>query len=533
MRKDIFDLIEGHIPVISSMKKEISQTNGNKVVYSPYFSSILVKDVSEVLIEMGNGGTLHKRDVVNKPILGLMEMKMGNPERGGGSASEKISLPNKLDSNSCKRELYSGSNDLFWNCAQDLEKRYTKTLGLAHNRENYLYFSKEKPNVFIQEDMDLNLNIDSIEENMKKVSALFDNSWIKHIDATFALEKVDSYYVNSDKSKIFQSNYSNSFYFTFYAKDKSGRLIPNRYFYVGKRIPNFEELANGATKAVSELEEILKAPQQTNGIFPSIICGENNGVLFHEVIGHSLEGHRMQKLDFGESNVFKGRLGDIIAPGFVNLVDDPTLREFNGEYLGGYYQYDEEGVKSQKVKLIENGELKNYLHSRQSAGFFRVNSNGHARSSNEIEDSPCPRMGNIVVESSNPVSFSELKKSLISECENQNKPYGLMIVGTSGGLSLPEEGFFQTYPKNVFRIYKNGKEERVKGIYIVGTPHQTLSNLIMMDNNKKIFNGYCGAESGRITQAEIAPNALIKSLEINKIPNDSYSMLKEEIIKVK
>jgi len=301
--------------------------------------------------------------------------------------------------------------------------------------------------------------------------------------------------------------------------------VGNRTLY----LPTKEMLLLDGNKAVSELEQILKSPLQTNGSFPTIMCGDNTGVIFHEAIGHGLEGHRAQGEDDEESNLFKDRLGEQITKKFVNIYDDPTLSEFEGVKLDGYYTYDDEGVKSQRVNLITNGVLKDYLHSRQSAGYFKTKSNGHCRSA--PGGIPCSRMGNLIIQSDTNVSYDNLYKELMQECKKQNKNYGLLFVDTGGGWVQPEDAVYNSYPANVFRLYTNGKIERVYGIHVVGSPDDALSNIAGMADKYSARNGECGAESGFIPHATIAPYTFFQNITVNRIPKEAFQKAKSSLFK--
>ena len=65
-------------------------------------------------------------------------------------------------------------------------------------------------------------------------------------------------------------------------------------------------------------------------------------------------------------------------PDFMNAVDDPGLKTFDGKGLIGSYEIDDEGVPAQAVKLVDAGRLDNYLIGRQPVRDF-PQSNGHGR----------------------------------------------------------------------------------------------------------------------------------------------------------
>ena len=46
-------------------------------------------------------------------------------------------------------------------------------------------------------------------------------------------------------------------------------------------------------------------------------------MLFHEAVGHRLEGDRMDA--DAEGKTYKGQIGRAVLPPFLTIVDDPTL----------------------------------------------------------------------------------------------------------------------------------------------------------------------------------------------------------------
>ena len=45
-------------------------------------------------------------------------------------------------------------------------------------------------------------------------------------------------------------------------------------------------------------------------------------MLFHEAVGHRLEGERQD--DDKEGKTFKGQVGKPVLPTFITIIDDPT-----------------------------------------------------------------------------------------------------------------------------------------------------------------------------------------------------------------
>ena len=96
------------------------------------------------------------------------------------------------------------------------------------------------------------------------------------------------------------------------------------------------------------------------------------------------------------------------CPTTVTLFDDPTLKQFQGQPLLGSYEVDDEGVKAQRVSLVENGILKNLLMSRRPGPDFQT-SNGHARSA--LLSDTQPLASNLFLQSSDALKPADLKRN--------------------------------------------------------------------------------------------------------------------------
>lgn len=140
-----------------------------------------------------------------------------------------------------------------------------------------------------------------------------------------------------------------------------------------------------------------------------------------------------------------------VLPDFINVFDDPTISAVSGQTLLGNYTLDDEGVKPQRVSLIEKGQLVSYLIGRQPIRGF-PESNGHGRASAASVASPYP--GNMVLQSIDPQSDAALKAKLMEMCKQRELPYCLYVETMGPSLQ----------PRLLYRIWtKDGHEELVRG----------------------------------------------------------------------
>jgi TldD protein len=280
-------------------------------------------------------------------------------------------------------------------------------------------------------------------------------------------------------------------------------------------LPSESELMAKIDKMANDLAELKKAPVAEPYDGPALLSGRAAAVFFHEVLGHRMEGHRQRDEDEGQT--FTKKVNQEVLPTFLSVTDDPTVRELNGTKLSGFYEYDNEGSPAQRVDVIQNGVLKNFLMSRMPIKDFSV-SNGHGR--NQPGLMPTGRQGNLIVTSTKSVPEAQMRQKLIDEVKRQAKPYGLYFDDIQGGFTLTTRSLpqaFQVLPVIVYRVYADGRpDELVRGVDIVGTPLAALTRIVTTGDQQHVFNGVCGAESGSVPVSAVAPAMLFSEMEVQK-----------------
>ena len=186
----------------------------------------------------------------------------------------------------------------------------------------------------------------------------------------------------------------------------------------------------------------------------------------------------------------------------MSVTFDPTLRKFGTEELAGYYAYDDESVKAQRVTVVDKGILKTFLLSRAPlAGFPQ--SNGHGRAQSGY--APVSRQSNLIVESSQSMPYDKLIERLENEIRSQGKPFGLLFDNIEGGFTFTGRSIpnaFAVIPTVVHRVYADNRPpELVRGVDLIGTPLAAFSKIVATSDKQDVFNGVCGAESGGVPVA--------------------------------
>lgn len=286
------------------------------------------------------------------------------------------------------------------------------------------------------------------------------------------------------------------------------------------QLPDSLILRAEAERLARELLTAREAPLQAPMAVPVLLDPEVTGVLFHEALGHKLEGQRQR--DPQQSQIFKDLIGVRIIPEFLSLLDDPTLAQFKGVPLSGHYAFDSEGVPAQRVVLVDKGVLKDFLMSRWPVK-GRGHSNGHGRADGHRH--PSGRMATLIVSADQRMSKDELKAKLMALARAAKKPYGFRLVGSFGGENPTSRDSAQTLevrPRLLYRVDAHtGVETMVRGVKMVGTPLVVLNRIVAAGQDDELANGFvCGAESGSIPVSQIAPSVLLSDAEFQRLPED-------------
>src|SRR5437660_2191546 len=204
--------------------------------------------------------------------------------------------------------------------------------------------------------------------------------------------------------------------------------VPLNHFYATYAtrpadLPGVETVRKGLNVTGSELMALRAAPPAQDYTGPVLFEARAAAPLVAQVLGPAVNGARppisfspvMEQMlgNLGGKSDWVGRLGARVLPASVSLVDDPGAKDFHGMALIGGYAVDNEGVRAQKVTLVDSGNLKNELMSRRPGPDFNE-SNGHGRAA-FLNDAK-PTMSNLLFSSAETLPAADLKKKFLDSC---------------------------------------------------------------------------------------------------------------------
>jgi TldD protein len=499
-------------------------TDLGKSEQPPYFLSYTVYDQDFVVLVSAFGSLLNSVSAQRRTA--DVTMRVGTPDldnthgqsRPSGVTSGALPLGN--DQDALARVLWELTDREYKRAVPSLLNVKTDTAVRAEEEDKSPDFSKEKPQTHLGEiPSSPALDRAAWEAEIKRLSAAF-RKFPEVYNATVVLQVQNSKsrMVSSEGSAITTPSASARLVIEAQTRADDGMdLLRVETFQAPSAggLPSETELIAKIDKMAADLSALRKAPVAEPYDGPALLSGRAAAVFFHEVLGHRLEGHRQK--DEEEGQTFTKKVGQEVLPKFLSVIDDPTTQEIGGVKLAGAYAYDNEGEPSRRVDVIQDGVLKNFLMSRMPVKDFG-NSNGHGR--NQPGLMPTGRQGNLIVSSSQTVPEAQLRQKLIDEAKKQGKPYGLYFDDIQGGFTLTTRSLpqaFQVLPVIVYKVYADGRpDELVRGVDIVGTPLAALTRILTTGDQQHVFNGVCGAESGQVPVAAVAPAMLFSEMEVQK-----------------
>jgi TldD protein len=523
-------------PLVNILKNEMvrEMEELKKAPIPPYYLDYHVDDIEFANITASFGSIIEQNQDRSRVL--SLRIKVGDysfddshqvNDRGvnsrGGGAGQAI-LPIDNDVVAIAFQLWKTTTNKY----QEALTRYKAVKNIADREPKSVVvtndFSTEPIESYIEpplKPLKDDFDAEAWKQKVKKYSAVFlrEKNIIQAIVSLRATYE-RKYFLSSEGTVVVQNTPAVYLAVNGSIRADDGDIIPlSKSYYATKPqdLPADEVILADIEKLVATLGKLRTAPLAEPYSGPAILMAETAGVFFHEIFGHRIEGHRLKNEHDGQT--FKSRINQPVLPKTLNVIFDPTLATYKNYSLNGKYAYDDEGIKSKRVTVVQNGILKTFLMSRSPLEGI-PNSNGHGRASVGAE--PVSRQSNLIIETSKPVRFQELRKLLVKECQKQGKEYGYLFKEVVGGFTTTDRynpNAFNIFPTEVYRIYVNGKpDELVRGVDLIGTPLAMFAEISAAADDAGVFIGFCGAESGNVPVSAVAPSLFVRRIETQKKP---------------
>ena len=517
--------------LLSLLKEELAQQmkelKGEE--FPPYHMNYRVIDVTTSVVSTSFGALMNSQQYRSRtlvPQIRLGDATLDNFKfaQMGAQQPSSARLPLDEDNNedAIRQAIWNETNNRYKFAVDMYQRTKAQTTVNVEEEDKAPYFPEVPVEKYYEAPLPVEktkIDLDEWAKRLKEISAVFKNQpGIMQGDAMMIYTVERRYFVNSEGTEVVQNlPYARIMVFGETKADDGMELPLNlSYFaYDPKDLPSNDKIIADAKEMVKTLEALRVAPMVDPYTGPALLSGPASGVFFHEIFGHRVEGQRMKSESDGQT--FKKMVGEYVLPADMHVYDDPTIREYAGEDLNGFYKYDDQGVKAERVDVVVNGKLNEFLMTRTPID-GHPRSNGHARAMGGFD--PVSRQSNLVIETSNPKTPEELRQLLIEEVKKQGKEYGYFFKEVTRGFTFTGKGgtnSFNVTPLEVYKVFADGRPDQlVRGVDLIGTPLSMFSNIIYAGNDARVFTGMCGAESGSIPVTAISPTILVNKVETQR-----------------
>lgn len=525
----------GQDKLLDVLKQELKQqmTELKKEEFPPYHMNYRVIDKQVTYIGtsfgalMGNS-TYRQRTLV--PQIRIGDVNFDNfKNRDMGAAGNRRGLPTALlpldeekNEDAIRQAIWDETNNRYKFAVESYQNDKARKTVNVEEEDKSPCFSEVPVEKYYEAPLPaekLKVDTEKWISRLKKISAVFNkHPKIMGGSAVFLFTVERRYFVNNEGTEVVQNLPYARIMVNGQTKADDGMELPlalSYFAYDPADLPDYKVIVADAEKMVDRLIALREAPMVDPFTGPALLSGPAAGVFFHEIFGHRIEGQRMKSENDGQT--FKKMIGQYVLPADLQVYDDPTLDKYVGEDLNGFYKYDDQGVKAQRVNVVVDGKLNDFLMTRTPIDNHPV-SNGHARGESGFD--AVSRQSNLVIETKNPKSETQLRQLLIDEAKKQGKDHGYYFTEVTSGFTFTARGAtnaFNVTPLEVYKVFVDGRPDQlVRGVDLIGTPLSMFSNIIYAGDKARVFTGMCGAESGQIPVTAISPTILVNKVEMQR-----------------
>ena len=528
----------------------------------PYFIEYRLLDLDERVISAEFGALLTSGTTRNRFM--SVDVRVGNYKldssnflsaegfRGFLGSTGTVGIDRDYDS--LRQDLWLATDQAYKQALDSFSNKQAALRALA-NAPTVDDFSQVTPVVTVEPRVEPDWTQRNWESEARAVSAILKNyPELYNSRVTYHLIYATSYLVTTEGTQIRSSRSLAAIEASLGTQAADGMPLHNFLAIYGNHpadLPAAEAVRQQLEAKGKEIAALRTAPTVQDYDGPMFFEARAAGSLLAQLLPPSLSGARpplamntrfeqmMQAL--GGRSEWMGRIGQRVLPLTMNLTDDPTARQFQGHDLIASYEVDQDGVRAQRVALVQEGLLKELLMSRRPGPDFE-RSNGHGRSA--FLAMPRPMVSNLFFTTSNGEAPADLRRKFLEACKQNGQQFGLLVREMDNPViaSTSQEELSDSLetlatgaangdrmPLLVYKVYVNdGHEELVRGALISQLTVRNMRALLGSGNDNTVFYyaqsqdaetagtalGAFGSANGGVPSDVIAPSLLFEEIEV-------------------
>jgi predicted Zn-dependent protease len=323
-----------------------------------------------------------------------------------------------------------------------------------------------------------------------------DSRKVAHWQVDFRYHRIDRIIINN-RNKVVNSNFNHYSILVKIRIDNQGKCVE-----VGEGNPG--SMKFNLSGLALRIKEILNNHKKSKkmalmGQVPVVLNSGDGGILFHEILGHSLEAdHIYQRM----SSVTPGDIGRRIVSRNVTLFTRDRKDPFFGNLL-----CDDEGETTDASLLVEKGVLRNFISDFFYQKLLRSGGGGHCRLQ-DFRKIPMPRMYALYLQPG-PYDAEELIDSV---------DFGIFAKEPGGGKVFFNKNLFYFDIKAAYLIERGKITEPLGSIIVRGNITDALNSVEMIANDFCYDKGisYCHKNGQTVNVRVGQPTVKINNLYVSR-----------------
>jgi predicted Zn-dependent protease len=510
-------------PILKAMLAELDRSKADlqlKGFEKPFFIEYRIEEVDafETKAEFGaTEGSTRAHQRIARVTVRVGDYKTDSSGQRGDGALQLASLGD--DPVSIRSALWQATDQAYKE-ALDAYAQKQAELKQVQTPPQADDFSKEKPIIFLEEPRSLTLDEAVWAGRVASASGLYRTDAavkggehdVQYSIASFNARATTTRLVNSEGAIVRKSTSSYQESFGVGTQAADGMRIDRSHATTGAALSDLETAEafdKHSVSLIASLAELRKAPvveEEYHG--PVLLSADASTDVLRALLARGVAATRPRLGTEARTNgPFASSYHTKVLPEFMDVVDDPLMKVWEGRNLIGAYAVDDQGVPAQAVKLVTAGRLENYLLGREPVRDF-PNSNGHARAA--LMGPPRPSIGVLKITAANGVSDEELNQKLLALGKDRDLK-SVYFVQTMGGA---------TTPRVLYRVSLDGKRELVRGAELDDLDQRALRSSIEAAGKDLWVTDYLGD----VPETVLAPALLLNDATVKRA-NEKHEKL--------
>lgn len=510
-------------PILTSMQDELHREKELLILpgmQRPYFIEYRLEDIQQLEL-VANYGALTTENNSRQRVV-RVTVRIGDYKSDSSSSRGDGSLalaPTDNDAATLRYALWTATDEAYKNAlrAYAAKQAALKRFQTPPTADD---FSPGKAITSIEPLASLDADAAAFRKRMVEASGLFASdpevkSFAREVQfstATFRALVVNRYTVNSEGA-VLRHGYSG------YAQNIS----------VGGQAPDGMNLSrdNGSTatttagledwpafraRVIRDLKtynELRNAPvvdaEDYHG--PVLFHGDAAADVFNRLFVPNVEADRPEMGTTARTvGAFQSSYHSRVLPEMLSVVDDPSLRTFQGKQLLGSFTVDDEGIPAQAVTIVKKGKLENYLVGRAPVKDF-PESNGHGRA--PVAQAAHSRAGVLVVTAAEPLSAQQMRDKLLAMAREEKRD--VYEVETLGG---------ELVPRMLYRVSPDGQRTLVRGAVFDELDQRSLRSEIVAAGN----DPWVAQTFAPVPETTIVPSLLFADIAVKRATEEQQKL---------